>query len=106
MPFRVSWGVAVLAPGHYTFALDDAIPGGTVTISQGRRVVARIRAQGFTQTQTSGGSTLVIIGRRVRSLRLKSAGVTYEYAMSKSEQALLAAHPKMARKSVVPLSAN
>lgn len=106
LPFRVSWGLAVLPPGHYTFALDHAVSDGTVTISQGRRVMARIKAQGFTQMTASGGSAIVIIGSRVRSLRLKSVGVAYEYAISKNERAFLRAHPKMAGESVVPVSAN
>lgn len=106
LPFQVSWGMAVLAPGHYTFALDRALPDGTITISQGSKVVAEIRAQGVDQIKASGGSALVIIGHRVRSLRLKSVGVAYQYAMSKNERASFAAHHKMEGKSVVPVTAN
>lgn len=79
LPFQTSWGSAVLQPGRYTFVLDRATIDGTVTISQGRRVVAMIGAKGFTQTHRSAGSSISIVGHRICSLYLRSVGVAYEY---------------------------
>lgn len=79
LPFQTSWGSAVLKPGRYTFVLDRATIDGTITISQGRRVIAMIGARGFIQTRRAAGSSISIVGHRVCSLYLRSVGIVYEY---------------------------
>lgn len=79
LPFQAHWGSAVLQPGNYKFELDRATIDGTVTISQGPKVIALVGARGFTRIDRTDGSSISIVGRKVCSLYLRSVGIVYDY---------------------------
>ncbi len=93
LPAETQWGLAVLPPGNYTFTLDHAILNGRMLLRRGNDGVALLMAQGVEETSTSGGSSLQIVGSKVRSLHLAPAGLTYFYGHSRGETRKLISEP-------------
>jgi hypothetical protein len=88
LPSQTHWGVAVLAPGHYTFVLDHSTPNSRLSVRRGTETVATVLAQGVDLTGSSGASFLQIVAGRVRSLHLACAGMTYRYKRHEREEAM------------------
>ncbi|HEY7210049.1 MAG TPA: hypothetical protein VH477_07230 [Bryobacteraceae bacterium] len=86
LPREVRWGTAVLPAGDYTLSVNNNTTYGLVTIRQGTKHIAMVMPQGADTTGLEGGSSLQIVGARVKSLHLAPAGMTYTYAVPKNEQ--------------------
>lgn len=84
LPYTVQWQNTTLAPGEYTFKVQN---GGMakiiVSIQDARHSNSRMLTVPGMTTQFSGKSSLVIVtvnGKRfVRSLRMQPLGESYEY---------------------------
>jgi hypothetical protein len=80
LPFEVHWGKAVLSPGQYTLTLNTASANGVVSI-RGNDQTAILSAQGFSDKDSSGRSSLVLVRSggiyTVRALDLGTLGVFY-----------------------------
>ena len=87
---ETKWGVAVLAPGDYTFTLDKATLNGRIEIRRGKKGVAAVQAQGLSNTSPAGTSSMEIVGSRVQSLYLAPLGITYKYQEHKERKEMLA----------------
>ncbi len=79
LPSETQWGVAVLPAGEYTFTLDRSTLEGHILVRRGTEGVALVLAQGMFPTGSSGSSSMLIVGGRVRSLHLAPLGLTYNY---------------------------
>ncbi len=89
LPSQTLWGAAVLPAGDYTFRLDQANIDGQITVWRGSKIVALVIAQGLTETGFSGASSMLIVGTRVRALRLAAAGLTYNYPAHRERNEVL-----------------
>ena len=90
LPFEARWGKAVLRPGQYTLTLDTASANGVVSV-RGNGQTAILCAQAFSDKDTSGQSSLVLVRSQgtytVRALDLGRLGVFY-YWLPKGETPL------------------
>ncbi len=86
LPLQAHWGLAVLPAGHYTFSLDHATVNGRILVRRGNEGVAVILAQALSPTDSSGASSMLIVGNRVSSLHLAPIGLTYKYAIPKDQR--------------------
>jgi hypothetical protein len=59
LPYEVHWGKAVLAPGHYTIAIDRADRPAAVSTPTGR-IVAYVTARSFDDARKDAPTALVI----------------------------------------------
>jgi hypothetical protein len=59
LPYEVHWGKAVLAPGHYTIAIERADRPAAVSTSTGK-IVAYVMARSFDDARKNQPSALVI----------------------------------------------
>jgi hypothetical protein len=100
LPQETQWGLAVLAPGDYTFALDHPTLNGFISIIRGTKTVALVQAMGIDATSTSGGSSILIVGNRVRALRLAPVGQTYTYQIHRQRRETLAGRTRVPSVSV------
>ena len=78
LPFEVRWGTAVLPAGDYTFTMDTDKGSNLATI-RGDKVAAMIIANGTSNRQFSGRSSLVLARRGrtgvIRELHLAIPGL-------------------------------
>jgi hypothetical protein len=59
LPYEVHWGKAILAPGHYSIAIERADRPAAVSTPTGR-VVAYVMARSFDDAQAGQATALVI----------------------------------------------
>jgi len=92
LPLQTHWGSAVLSAGDYTFSLDHTTPNGRILLRRGNDGIAIVLAQGMDVTpySASASSSMLIVGNRVRSLHLATAGLTYTYGTDQGRKELLA----------------
>ncbi len=90
LPFQTQWGSAVLPAGDYTFRLDHATLNGHILVRRGSEGVAIVMAQGIAEARSSGASSMLIVGNRVRFLHLARSGVTYSYQIHPERREILA----------------
>src|SRR5690242_20972751 len=76
LPSETHWGTVVLPAGDYTFTLDRATLDGRIRIARGNNRRAIVMAQGINLTSRFGGSSMLIVGNRVRSVHLAPVGLT------------------------------
>jgi hypothetical protein len=83
LPTKVSWGMATLQPGDYTFSLEGVRSDDTLQLMQNGKVVARLQPQSH-NLAAAGPDALVIYGDKsgstVREIRLPDVGVVLYYA--------------------------
>jgi len=80
LPFEAHWGIATLAPGTYSFTLDNAGAGGMILLRCRRTGVALIANQRI-EDERSGISRLVVNGnaadRSITELHVPGMVLTY-----------------------------
>jgi len=102
LPFQAHWGQATLAPGDYSFRLNNVNAICTLQLYRGNRTVALILAQAMT-TKDSGHAELTFERNTVRSLNLPAIGVFLEYAPRHAKHLTAPEEREMAR--IVPVTA-
>jgi hypothetical protein len=90
LPGQTQWGLAVLPAGHYTFTLDHASTRGMIMVRRGNDGVGMIVNPGSSLTSTAGGSSMLIVRNRVRSLHLAPLGMTFDYPTHNQKKEVLA----------------
>ena len=82
LPTKVTWGMATLQKGDYTFSLEGWRTGNMLQLMQNGRVVALLQPQSHDQA-TAGPAVLVINcgkrGNAVRAIRLPEIDVVLYY---------------------------
>jgi hypothetical protein len=83
LPTKVSWGIATLQKGDYTFSLEGMRTGNTLQLMQNGKMVALLQPQSH-DPATAGPAALVIYSGKssstVREIRLPDIGVVLYYA--------------------------
>jgi hypothetical protein len=94
LPHQTNWGTAVLPAGDYTFRFTGSTNYQLLRIRRGTQVVNMVMPLNGSSTGTSGGSSISIVGNRVRGFHLAPVGLTYSYGIPKNEsQQILARLP-------------
>jgi len=87
LPHQTRWGQAVLPAGDYTFRLErTSLSDEFLLVNRGNKTVIIAMGQRVSSTSFAGGSSMLIVGNRVRFLHLAPVGLTYLYAIPKNEQ--------------------
>jgi len=108
LPFDAHWGQATLAAGDYTFTLNSTGQPAIVKIEQGRRRMALVMAHGFSTSNASKESELIVTRSgdhlRIRVLHLAELGTDLYYAAPKTEGREMASAPELIQR--VPIILN
>lgn len=99
LPFDASLGKVSLAPGNYTYSVNQLALDGTISIYQGTTAVAMLRAQSFSSDERQGVNPVLLFVRHdgnitLRALRLPKAG-TFYFALPKELRNLVAQQPQL-----------
>jgi len=105
LPVETRWGGATLAPGVYSFVLDNQILRGLVLVS-GTKRTAMVRPGMIDHQHIPGGSVLICerSGGRlvVRSLYIQQLGLLLGYLAPRGERRMMAQAPQLLQR--VPIA--
>ena len=96
------WGQATLPAGDYSFTLNHAYAGNTITVICGTRPVALIAPRVISNT-TSGRSEMLLENGNVRKLSLPQIGMTFEYPAHNASHRAAPREPQLAQ--IIPVAA-